>query len=100
MRVRRALASGLSLVGAIALVLACAGPMPEDAARAPEKPGAEMHGSEPTVVSEVIFRAATDGTDQLRYTAGDDAAQFMAQRKAASDEEFIGGLKKQFGLQQ
>ena len=55
-------------------------------------------GSEPVVVAEVIYNAATDGTDQLRYTAGDDAAQFMAQRKAASDEEFIGGLKQQFGL--
>ena len=25
-------------------------------------------GSEPEVVAEVIFKAATDGTDQLRYT--------------------------------
>ena len=56
-------------------------------------------GSEPVVVAEVIHQAATDGTGRLRYTAGDDAAQWMAQRKAASDEEFIGGLKKQFGLQ-
>ena len=30
-------------------------------------------GSEPEVVAEVIYQAATDGTDQLRYTAGDDA---------------------------
>jgi len=53
---------------------------------------------EPIVVAEVIHQAATDGTNRLRYTAGDDAAQFMAHRKAADDEEFIGGLKKQFGL--
>ena len=32
-------------------------------------------GSEPEVVSEVIYQAATDGTDQLRYTAGDDAVE-------------------------
>lgn len=29
---------------------------------------------------------------------GDDAAQFMAHRKAADDDEFIGGLKRQFGI--
>ena len=55
-------------------------------------------GSEPVVVAEVIHQAATDGTNRLRYTAGDDAAQFMVHRKAADDDEFIGGLKKQFGI--
>ncbi len=56
------------------------------------------NASEPIVVAEVIYRAATDGTDQLRYTAGEDAAQLMAARKAQSDEEFIGGLKQQLGI--
>ena len=54
--------------------------------------------SEPSVVAEVIWRAVTDGTDQLRYTAGDDAAALMANRKALDDDAFIGGLKTQFGL--
>jgi NADP-dependent 3-hydroxy acid dehydrogenase YdfG len=54
--------------------------------------------SEASVVAEVIWRAVTDGTDQLRYTAGDDAAELMANRKALDDEAFIGGLKRQFGL--
>jgi NAD(P)-dependent dehydrogenase (short-subunit alcohol dehydrogenase family) len=54
--------------------------------------------SEPEVVAEVIYQAATDGTDQLRYTAGPDAAQIVAQRKAADDATFLRGIKDQFGL--
>lgn len=56
------------------------------------------NASPASVVSEVIWEAATDGTPQLRYTAGEDAAQYMAQRKAADDATFIGGLKERFGL--
>jgi NAD(P)-dependent dehydrogenase (short-subunit alcohol dehydrogenase family) len=54
--------------------------------------------SAPSVVSEVIWSAATDGTPQLRYTAGADAAAFMAARSAQDDATFIGGIKAQFGL--
>ena len=56
------------------------------------------NASDAIVVAEVIHRAATDGTDQLRYTAGEDAAQLMAARKAQTDQEFIGGLKEQLGI--
>lgn len=56
--------------------------------------------SEPSVVAEVIYEAATDGTDQLRYTAGEDARQIIASRKAQTDEEFLHGIKAQFGLLQ
>ena len=52
-----------------------------------------------SVVADVIYEAATDGTGTIRYTAGEDARVFMANRKQYSDEEFIGGLKQQFGLQ-
>lgn len=55
-------------------------------------------GSEPEVVAGVIYQAATDGTDQLRYTAGADAAQIVAARKAADDATFLNGIKDQFGL--
>ena len=54
--------------------------------------------SEPTVVAEVIFQAATDGTGTLRYTAGEDAREIIANRKALDDETFIKGLKEQIGL--
>lgn len=59
---------------------------------------AGANGSEPSVVADVIWNAATDGTSTLRYTAGDDAAQYMANRKAQDDETFIGGMKAQMGL--
>jgi NAD(P)-dependent dehydrogenase (short-subunit alcohol dehydrogenase family) len=52
----------------------------------------------PTVVAEVIYQAATDGTDRLRY-AGDEAARAMiAQREATDSETFLSGIKAQFGL--
>ena len=54
--------------------------------------------SEPSVVAEVIYQAATDGTMTLRYTAGEDAREIIANRKALDDETFIKGLKEQIGL--
>ena len=55
-------------------------------------------GSEPEVVAQVIYEAATDGTEQLRYTAGPDAKEIVANRKAADDATFLAGIKEQFGL--
>ena len=54
--------------------------------------------SKPDVVAEVIFEAATDGTNKLRYTAGEDAKQFMEQRKNLDDAEFMKTVKGMFGL--
>ena len=54
--------------------------------------------SKPKLVAEVIFQAATDGTDQLRYTAGPDAEDYVTNRKAADDVTFRAGIKAQFGL--
>ena len=51
-----------------------------------------------SLVAEVIFEAATDGKDQLRYTAGEDARALLAGRKQYDDATFIGGIKAQFGL--
>jgi hypothetical protein len=55
-------------------------------------------GSDPIVVAKVIYEAATDGTNQLRYTAGEDAREIMANRKAADDATFMRGLRDRFGL--
>ncbi len=71
--------------GLVGKVLAAMGPLGES-------------GSEPAVVAEVIYKAATDGTDQLRYTAGPDAEQIVANRKVADDASFMNGIKAQFGL--
>ncbi|MFH1138688.1 MAG: SDR family oxidoreductase [Pseudomonadota bacterium] len=58
----------------------------------------QAQASPASVVADVIWEAVTDGTNTLRYTAGEDAKKYFAARKALSDEEFIGGVKKQFGL--
>ncbi len=51
-----------------------------------------------SVVADVIYQAATDGTDQLRYTAGDDAKEYMANRKQLDDATFLQGMKDRYGL--
>lgn len=54
--------------------------------------------SEPRVVSDVIWTAVTDGTNQLRYRAGADAEMLLDARKAQDDATFIGALKQNIGL--
>lgn len=61
-------------------------------------PAMAQNASPATVVAEVIFEAATDGKNQLRYTAGDDAKMLVANRQQFDDAKFIGGIKSQFGL--
>ncbi len=53
--------------------------------------------SSPDLVASVIHEAVTDDTNQLRYTAGEDAIQFMDMRKQMNDESFINAVKSQFG---
>lgn len=55
-------------------------------------------GSVPELVAEIIYKAATDGTDRVRYEAGPDAEQLLANRKAADDATFMQGIKNQLGL--
>lgn len=54
--------------------------------------------STPELVADVIFEAATDGTDTLRYRAGADAEQFLGARKQMDDKAFFGMVKEQLGL--
>ncbi|MEM7179721.1 MAG: SDR family oxidoreductase [Spirochaetota bacterium] len=54
--------------------------------------------SEPIVVAKVIYEAITDGSSKLRYEAGDDAVELMANRKKLDDDSFIGNIKSMFGL--
>lgn len=55
-------------------------------------------GAEPVLVAEVIYQAATDGTNQMRYTAGADAEELAANRKADDDATFTQRIKDMFGL--
>jgi NADP-dependent 3-hydroxy acid dehydrogenase YdfG len=61
-------------------------------------PAMAQNASPASVVADVIFEAATDGKNQLRYTAGEDAVALLANRKQYDDATFIGGIKSQFGL--
>lgn len=61
-------------------------------------PKMEENASPASVVAEVIFEAATDGKNQLRYTAGEDAKMLMTNRQQYDDTTFIGSIKSQFGL--
>ena len=56
------------------------------------------NGSLPEEVAELVHSAATDDSDRLRYAGGEDARQILAQRQAASDDDFFRGIKAQFGI--
>ena len=59
---------------------------------------ASSENSEPIVVAEKIYEAATDGKNQLRYIAGADAEQLIAARKQMDDSEYLAMIKGQMGL--
>jgi NAD(P)-dependent dehydrogenase (short-subunit alcohol dehydrogenase family) len=54
--------------------------------------------SEASDIAAVIYTAATDGTDQLRYLAGKDAEAMSAERARMSDEEYALWAAKHFNL--
>ncbi len=54
--------------------------------------------SAPEVIAKVIYTAATDGKDQLRYRAGDDAGQILTARENMPDAEFFGMIKGIMGI--
>ncbi len=47
-------------------------------------------------IAEVVFEAATDGKQKLRYPAGVDAKAWYEQRKSVGDEEFRKGINEMF----
>lgn len=53
-------------------------------------------GSDPMVVAEVIYTAATDGKDQLRYIAGEDAKGVLTNRRSADDASFMNAFARCF----
>ena len=59
-------------------------------------PERRKNHSTPEQIAEVVFEAATDGKDQLRYVAGADAQANYAQRLKVGDEVFRKGVKQLF----
>lgn len=47
-------------------------------------------------IAEVVYEAATDGKDKLRYVAGADAQALYAQRLQVGDENFRKGIAQRF----
>lgn len=51
-----------------------------------------------SMVAEVIFEAATDPSEQLRYVAGKDAEQLIAMREGQGDQAWIAAMRAQFAI--
>ena len=51
-----------------------------------------------TGVAGVIYEAATDGTDQLRYISGKDAHAILAKRSAEDDAAYLSEIKNHLSL--
>lgn len=49
-------------------------------------------------VAEVIYEAATDGSEQLRYPVGDDAGPLLETRKSMDDADFKKMMAAQTGI--
>jgi len=52
--------------------------------------------SSPEQIAEVVYEAATDGKDQLRYVAGEDAKATYAMRLQIGDEAFRKAMNQRF----
>ena len=54
--------------------------------------------SPPSLVAEVIYKAVTDGTNQLRYRAGEDANYLLDIRKKMTDTDFFEMMNNQMEI--
>lgn len=54
--------------------------------------------SKPSLIAAVIYHAATDSSNRLRYRAGKDAEILLTRRVESSDAHFLQGIKQQFKL--
>lgn len=59
-----------------------------------EKFVSNIQVSHPVVIAKVIYEAATDEKEQVRYIAGEDAVQSLKLREKAGDEAFIQTIKE------
>ncbi|HTE28032.1 SDR family oxidoreductase [Flavitalea sp.] len=59
-------------------------------------PNGALQFGTPESIASVVFEAATDGKDQLRYVAGEDALAMYAQRLKLGNEVFRQQMSAQF----
>jgi NAD(P)-dependent dehydrogenase (short-subunit alcohol dehydrogenase family) len=55
-------------------------------------------GSEPDAIAKVLFEAACDGSDRLRYVAGADAVEMLKTRARMTDEEHMTKIMADYKL--
>lgn len=60
--------------------------------------GTLIEFTEAKKIAEVVYQAATDGQDQLRYLAGNDAIKISQQRQEKGNENFRKDLTKLLNL--
>jgi NAD(P)-dependent dehydrogenase (short-subunit alcohol dehydrogenase family) len=60
--------------------------------------GAGRRPSPAELVADVMYQAATDGTSQLRYIAGDDAKMVLDTRAKISQEEYYAMIRQRLGV--
>ncbi|WP_259068119.1 SDR family oxidoreductase [Mucilaginibacter sp. X4EP1] len=60
--------------------------------------GGAANYSTAELIAEIIYNAATDGTDRLRYLAGKDAEALYAAWKQMDNESFFNMVNERFGL--
>jgi hypothetical protein len=60
--------------------------------------GTLMEFTEPELVAEVVYQAATDEKDQLTYPAGNDAIRTYEKRLKDGPEAYRKGLTKYLNL--
>ena len=63
-----------------------------------EKLMSAVNRNSPDLVADVIFNAATDGTNTLRYAAGADAEHLLEARKTMNDAEFLSMMKTNLNI--
>jgi NAD(P)-dependent dehydrogenase (short-subunit alcohol dehydrogenase family) len=61
--------------------------------------GTLMEFTEAEQIAQVVYRAATDGQDQLTYPAGNDAVRLYAKRLADGPEAYRINLTEYLNLQ-
>lgn len=54
--------------------------------------------SQPDDIAKVIFGAATDGSEQVRYLAGADAEQMYAAHSTEPEAAYLAAMQERFGL--
>lgn len=54
--------------------------------------------SSPESIAEIIFKAATDGTGQVMYLAGQDAEQAYSQQRSATEAQKLAMVRQHSGL--